>query len=172
AGGEAADGDDESRSEDRELPLAPERAEALFLRRRGAVASAGRCLPRIAARDGGAVERRVELVLLEPEPVAQSASGATAPRTSLEPLLDARCLAVQVRPLVVDRRDHRQRLERVARLGAGTAGAEVALERAQRAVGRPAPRHAARTATNQRPAKSVSPPPSSAASPSGVNQRL
>src|SRR5689334_21746287 len=64
ARGETADGDDQQRADDRELPLAPVRAQPPLLRRRRPVAAARRRLTRVAARDGGAVERRVELVLV------------------------------------------------------------------------------------------------------------
>src|SRR2546423_611885 len=90
----------------------------------------------------------------------------------LEPLLHPGRLAEEIGALLVERGDHRRRLERVAGLDAGSADAEVALERPQRPVGRAAPRHAARTATNHLPARRVSPPPSSAASPSALNHRL
>ena len=57
---EAADGDDQLGPEQAQLPLEPERAELLLARRRGAVARAGRRPARVAARDRGAVEGRVE----------------------------------------------------------------------------------------------------------------
>src|SRR5690349_9034026 len=75
-GGETTHRDDQPRLDQRELPVAPERAELLLGRRRPAVAPAARRLPRVAARDGRAVERLVELVLVEPEPAAQRAAGA------------------------------------------------------------------------------------------------
>src|SRR5205823_2993246 len=152
ARGQAADRDDQRRADDRELPLAPERAEVLLLRRRRAVAAARRRLARVTAGDRGAVEGLVELVLLQPEPPAQRPAGAAPPRPSLEAFLDARRLAEEVGALPVERGDHRQRLERMAGLDAGPADAQVALERAERAIGRTTPRHGLRTATNHRPA--------------------
>src|SRR5439155_24924331 len=145
---EAADRDDERRADDRELPFAPKGAEVLLLRRRRAVAAARRRLARVTAGDRGAVEGLVELVLLQPEPPAQRPAGAAPPRPSLEAFLDARRLAEEVGALPVERGDHRQRLERMAGLDAGPADAQVALERAERAIGGTTPRHGLRTATN------------------------
>src|SRR5207248_2432019 len=103
ARGQAADRDDERRADDREFPLAPERAEVLLFRRRRAVAAARRRLARVTARDGRAVEELVELVLLEAEPRAQRAAGPAPPRPPFEALLDARSLTVEVGALSVER---------------------------------------------------------------------
>ena len=138
---EPADRDDQARPQQLELPVAPERAELLLARRRRPVAAARRGAAGIAARDGGAVEGRVELVLVELEPAAERPAGAPAPRQPLLSLDDARRLAEQVRALFGARRPHGQRLERIARLDAGAAAGEVALERGERAVGRLAGGH-------------------------------
>ncbi len=61
---EPADGDDETRAQQPKLPLAPERAQPLLVRRRRPVAAAGSRAAGIAPRDRRAVERGVELVLL------------------------------------------------------------------------------------------------------------
>src|SRR5215216_3313667 len=91
--GQPADGHDQARPDELELPAAPERAELLLTRRRGAVAAAAPGLARIAARDRGAVEGRVELVLAELEPPPQRAAGPAAPRAPLFALDRARRLA-------------------------------------------------------------------------------
>src|SRR5205085_1897123 len=83
-------------------------------------------------------------------------AGAAAPRASLRALHDPGRLPEHVRALAVERREHRLRLERVTGLDAGAADTKVALERGERPVRRPPPRHAARTATNQRPAWTIS----------------
>src|SRR5207247_3335808 len=54
-----------------ELPVPPELAELLLARRRRPVAAAGRCPAGIAARDRGAVERRIERILVQLEPAAE-----------------------------------------------------------------------------------------------------
>src|SRR5215217_6558041 len=133
---EPADGDDEARAQQSQLPLAPERAEALLLRRRRPVAAAGRRAAGVAARDRRAVERGVELVLLELEPPPEGLAGAAAPRPPFLALQDPRRLPVQIRALAVrPRRDHRERLERVAGLDARAADRLVALQRRERPVG-------------------------------------
>src|ERR1700759_582483 len=76
---EAADRDDQTWAQQLELPVAPERAELLLMRRRRPVAASGRRTARVAARDGGAVEGAVELVLGELEPAAQRPARAPAP---------------------------------------------------------------------------------------------
>src|SRR5215211_6360789 len=158
--GQPPDGHDQARPDELELPAAPERAELLLPRRRGAVAAAAPRLARIAPRDRGAVEGRVEVVLAELEPPPQRAAGPTAPRASLLALDRARRLAEHVGALALVGLDDRERLERVARLDAGPADSLVALQRGNRAIARAAARQE-RTATNQRPANSVFPPPSS-----------
>src|SRR5436309_685655 len=74
---------------------------------------------RVAARDRGAVERRVELLLLELEPAAQRAAGPPPPRQPLLALDHARRLAEEVRALPGTGHPHGQRLERIAGLDAG-----------------------------------------------------
>src|SRR5262249_20993388 len=149
-----------------QLPIAPKGAELLLRRGRRAVAAAGRRLARVAAGDRGAVEGGVELVLVELEPAAESPAGAAAPRQPFHALDLPGRLAEHVRALSRVRLHDRQRLERVARLRARPADAVVALERSRRAIARVPARHAW-TTTNQFPAKTVRPPPSSAASSSG-----
>src|SRR5581483_4373313 len=169
--GEPANGDDQPRPEQAELPLAPERAQPLLGRRRRPVAPAGRRPAGVAARDRGAVERLVERGLVEVEPAPERPARAAAPRPTLDALEQTGRLADEVRELPRAPLEDRQRLERVAGLGARPAPAVVALERGERAVARAAPRHAA-TSTNQRPSWSTRPPPSSARSPPAVKNRL
>src|SRR5918996_4201948 len=158
-----ADGDDQARAQESQLPISPEGAERLLLRRRQPVAPAAGQAPGIAARHGGAVERVVELVLVEPEPAAEGLPGAAAPRPELLPLEHARRLPEQICPLILATLEDGHRLERMAGLEAGAAGAGVALERAERPVRGAPPRHDA-TATNQRPEGRTRPPPSSSSS--------
>src|SRR3954466_14028433 len=180
AGCQAPDGDDQPRAEELELPVAPERAEHLLARRRRAVTAAARRLAGIAARDRRAVERLVELVLVELEPAAEGAARAAPPRQAaglfppraphrrgLDSFLPPRRLPEDVRTLAAIGLDDRERLEREARLDARPADAVVPLQRRERAVAR-APARQERTATNQWPAKRISPPPSSAARSSAV----
>src|SRR3954469_17327163 len=162
AGCQAPDRDDQPRPEELELPVAPERAELLLARRRRAVTAAARRLAGIAARDRRAVERLVELVLVELEPAAEGAARAPPPRQALDSFLHSRRLPEDVRTLAAVGLDDRERLEREARLDARPADAVVPLQRRERAVAR-APARQERTATNQWPAKRISPPPSSAA---------
>src|SRR5207253_2950700 len=150
ARGEAAHRDDQARPDEAPLPFAPEGAELLLTRRGRAVAAAAACLAGVAPSDGGAVERRVELVLVELEPAAQSTARAAAPRQALHAFLHSRRLPEHVGALPLVRLDDRERLQRVAGLDAGAADAVVALKRGQRSVARAAPRQE-RTATNQRP---------------------
>src|SRR5204862_7773370 len=76
---EPAHGDEEPRAQQLELPLPPEGAELLLAGRGRPVAAAARGPPRIAAGDRGAVEGRVELLLVETEPASQRLAGAAAP---------------------------------------------------------------------------------------------
>ena len=62
--------------------FAPDRAELLLAGRWRAIAAAGGRPARIAAGDRRAVEGRVELILVHPEPTAQRSAGASAPRSS------------------------------------------------------------------------------------------
>src|SRR5262245_16999809 len=154
-----ADRHDQPRPEQPELPLAPERAQLLLAHGRRPVASTRRRPTRVAARHRGAVERRVERVLVEPEPPAQRLPGATSPRTPLLALEDAGCLAEDVRLLAG------VPLEPKPGLGARPARTIVTLERRERPVRRAAPRHTGeRTTTNQFPPNTTSPPSSSASS--------
>src|SRR5688500_5121563 len=166
-----ADRDDQVWAEQLELPVAPEPAKLLLARRRRAVAAARGGAAGIAARHRRAVEALVELVALESKPAPQRRARAAAPGQALLALDDSRCLAEQVRALSAARRPHRPGLEREAGLDAGTADRRVALERGERAVRALADAHA-RTTTNQRPSWRISPPSSSAASPSPVKYRL
>src|SRR5207247_6489640 len=139
---ETADGHDHPWAEQFELPVPPELAELLLARRRRAVAAAGRCPAGIAARDRGAVERRIERILVQLEPAAERPAGTAAPGQPLLALDDARRLSVHIGALICERRAHGQRLERVARLGARTAAREVALKRGEGAIARLADGHA------------------------------
>src|SRR5215470_3051146 len=78
--GKAADGDDQARADQAELPVAPEGAELLLAGRRRPVSPARGRLARIAARDRGAIEGGVELVLVELQPPAEGSAGPAAPR--------------------------------------------------------------------------------------------
>src|SRR5215475_5808542 len=158
--GEAADGDDQLRVDETELPIAPEGTQLPLTWCRRAIAPPARCFARVAASHGRAVEGRIELVLIELEPAAQRPARASTPGQALQALVGARRLAEDVRALAFVRLDDRERLEREAGLHAGAADAVVTLERDDRAVARAAPGQE-RTATNQCPPKSVSPPPSS-----------
>ena len=90
---EAADGDDETGLQQAELFVPPALAEPLLLRRRRSVAAPGGGPARIAARDRRAVERRVELVLVQLEPAAQRLARPAAPRPALLSLDDPRAPA-------------------------------------------------------------------------------
>src|SRR5215218_9278301 len=168
---EAADGEDELRTDQAQLPLPPERAELLLARLGRAVAVSGGRFPGVAARDRHAVERRVELVLVQLQPPAERAAGAAAPRQPLLALEHAGRLAVDVRALAGVGLDDGERLERVAGLDAGAADSVVALEGGDRAVRRTAPRHGEATITKYRFACSTR-PPSSFARSSGTKTRL
>src|SRR5579862_1314222 len=133
---EPADGDDQPRPEQLELPVAPEGAELLLPRSRRPVASAGRRPAGIAARHRGAVEGRVELVLLELEPAAKRPAGAAAPRQPLVSLDHTGRLAEEVGALPGAGRVDGEGLEWIAGCRARAAAGEVALERRERAVGR------------------------------------
>src|SRR5262249_12950031 len=135
---EDADRDDQLRPQQRELPLAPERAEPLLLRARRPVAAARGRAARIAARHRCAVERAVEGVLVEVEPAAERAAGAAPPRPALGALDRARRLAEEVRALAAARRGDRERAERMPGLPARAAPPLVAAERVERAVRRAA----------------------------------
>src|SRR5712691_3559009 len=104
---EAADRDDEARPQDPQLPLAPERAELLLAERRRAVSPAGRRAAGIATRHRGAVERRVELVLVQVEPAPERFARAATPWPALLTLDDTGSLAVHVRALVEVLVEHR-----------------------------------------------------------------
>src|SRR2546430_2749526 len=81
-----ADGHDQLRPQDLELPVAPELAQLLLARRRRAVAASGRRAARVAARHRGTVESLVEGLLVELEPAAQRAACPAAPREPFLPL--------------------------------------------------------------------------------------
>ena len=92
------------------------------------------CLPGIAARDGRAVEGRVEPLLVHVEPAAKRLARAAAPRAALDTLDDPRRLADDHRALARAAFEDGQRLERIARLDAGAADAVVPLQRGERPV--------------------------------------
>ena len=139
---EPADRDDQRRAQELELPVAPELAELLLAGRRRPVAAAGRRPARVAARDGGAVEGRVELVLVQLEPAPErlrrrgrARAAAPRPRRSRAP----------------GRRCTRAGRRRPSTTGSDSSGypastqarqrAVVALERGERAVRRATARH-------------------------------
>jgi hypothetical protein len=97
-GCEAADGDDQLWTEEPELVLAPAGAEAPFGRCRRAVAAAAGPA-RITPCDGGAIEGRVEGVLVELEPAPQRPPCTAAPGRALLTLDDPGRLTVEVRAL-------------------------------------------------------------------------
>src|SRR6266542_742677 len=137
---EPADRNDQGRPDDPQLPVAPERAELLLPRGRRAVTAPRRRAPGIAARHGGAVVRRVERVLVQLAPAPPGLSRAATPGATLLAFDDAGGLSIHVRPLVETLVAHGPRFEWIARLDAGAADAQVALERGERAVGAsPAP---------------------------------
>src|SRR5215470_14381825 len=96
---EPTDRDDQLRSQELELPVPPEGAQLLLARPRRAVAAAGGRAAGIAARYRRAVERLVELLLVELEPAAKRLACTAAPGSALLALDDARRLAVHVRAL-------------------------------------------------------------------------
>ena len=128
AGGEPTDGNDQPRPQKAQLPLAPERAELLLVRARRPVAAPSGRAARVAARDGGAVEGRVELVLLELEPTAQRLPRAAAPGPPLFALDNPGRLPEHVGPLTLGALEHGQRLERIPGLSTGAADPIVALK--------------------------------------------
>src|SRR5690348_8110175 len=132
AGGEARDSeqlpdrepshrDDQLRTQEPKLPVPPERAELLFARRRRPVAATGPCAPWVASGDGRAVERRVELLLVEVQPAPKRATCAASPRSALLSLDGPGCLAVHERGLIEAIVADRPRLERIARVHARAA---------------------------------------------------
>ena len=92
SGGEPADRHDQLRLQQPQLVVAPELAQVLLDRGRRPVAAAGRVAAGVAAGDGGAVEGRVEDVLVQLEPPAQRLAGSAPPRQPLLALDDARRL--------------------------------------------------------------------------------
>src|SRR6266545_1255148 len=91
ASGKPADRDDQPGPQQAKLPLLPERTELLLPRGGRPVTTAARCASGVAARDRGAVERRVELLLVELEPPAQGLASSTTPGAC--PSMYARCPA-------------------------------------------------------------------------------
>src|SRR5262249_45733550 len=116
--------------------------------------------------DRGAIEGGVELVLVELEPAPKRPARPASPGEAFLPFDGARGLPEDVRTLARVGLNDRERLERIPGLLAGSADAAVVGEGSRSAVARPSPSHAS-TATNQRPAKSVRPPPTSSASDPG-----
>src|SRR5437763_13979701 len=98
---QTADRHDELRAEKTKLPLAPERAKFLLLRRGRSVTFACLRAPGIAAGHGRAVERRVELALVHLKPAAECSSCLAAPRPPLLALDDPRRLAEHVSALAL-----------------------------------------------------------------------
>src|SRR5262249_42442237 len=112
-----------------ELCIAPTAAQAPLDGRRRAVASTRGGPSRIAAGHGCAVERHVELVLVQPKPAPQRHARATPPRHPFCSLDDAPCLTEEVRALAVAGRADRARLEWIARVQARATATECALHR-------------------------------------------
>src|SRR5207342_2689613 len=107
---------------------------------------------RVAARHRSAVERRVELVLVKPEPSAEGLARSAAPRPPLLALDHAGRLTEDVRLLPGMPLEHGGRLDPKTRLGAGATPTVVTLQRHERPVRRAPPRHPReRTTTNQFP---------------------
>ena len=127
-GGQPAHDDDQSWTQQLELPLAPERAELLLPGGRRPVAAAGPRAPRVAPRDRGAVEGVVELVLIHAEPAAKRLARTPPPRPALDSLDHPGRLAEHVRTLAGVPGDDRKRLDRISGLGTGPAAAVVALQ--------------------------------------------
>src|SRR4051794_31940464 len=144
AGSQASDRDDQRRPDQLELPLAPERAELLLPWLRGAVAAARRSLAGVATRHGGAIEGRVEFVLVELQPPAEGPPCATPPGKPFLALDNAGRLAEHKGPLAFVGLHDRQRLERIAGFDAGPADPIVTLKRSHRAIARAPARHLAR----------------------------
>src|SRR5712691_8729200 len=172
ADGQPADRDDQLGTQELELPLEPERTELLLAWGGRPIAAPRESVARIAARDRGAVEGPVEGALVEAEPGSQRLTGATPPGSPLRGLYHPGRLAEHVGALAGTPLEDRGRLERVARLDAGSTGPVVSLQREQRAVARASPRHGETTATNQRAACRTRPPPSSASRSSGSKTLL
>src|SRR5437879_1830449 len=128
---ETPDGNDQPGTQQAQLPLPPERTELLLSRGRRPIASASRCPPGVTTRHGRAIERLVELVLVQLQPAPQGLPGPPAPRAALAAFDDARRLSEHVRPLTLAPLEHGERLERVSRLFAGAAQSVVPLARGQ-----------------------------------------
>src|SRR6185503_11671860 len=131
---EASHRDDEPRPHEAKLPVEPEAAELELSSARRPVSAPTGVPTRIAARDGRAVERRVEALLVYLEPAAKRLSGATAPGAPLGALDHPRCLAHDHGDLPCSAFEDRQRLELVPGLSAGAADAVVPLKRGERPV--------------------------------------
>ena len=123
---------DQPRPKEPKLPLAPELAQLLLASRGRPVAAASRRTARVAARHRGAVERRVELVLVHRQPAPQRLPGAPAPRPSLLSLDHSRRLSEDVRPLARMPLEDRERLDRDTppRRTRGNGGCHAAARRA------------------------------------------
>src|SRR5437879_3767378 len=112
--GQAADRDDQSGPDQPKLPVPPEGAELLLARSRRPLASSRRRLARVAARDRGAGDGAVDLLLLGLEPAAKRPAGAAAPGPPLLAFDYAGRLAEDVRALADVRLDDRRRLQWIA----------------------------------------------------------
>src|SRR5262249_57795628 len=95
-----ADGNDEARAQDAQLPRVPERAELLLPRARRPIAPSGRRAARIAARHRRAAERAVKRLPVQPQPTPERLAGTSAPRPALFAFDEARRLPVHVRALI------------------------------------------------------------------------
>ena len=122
------------------------------------VAAAARARTREAAGDGGAVEAAEELLLVESKPPAERPAGASLPRQTGLRLDSAGRQPEEVGRLARRPGDDGARVDRVAGREATAAPQVVALESADRSI---AAQRGERTTTNQSPAWSTSPPPSS-----------
>src|ERR1700746_808707 len=139
---QAADRNDQLRSHDPQLPVTPKLAKLLLAWSGRAIPAAEKRPTRVTARDRRAVERRVELFLVELEPAAQRSARATAPRASFLAFDESRRLPVHVGALIDTFIADRPGLEGKSCFDARPAHAQVALQRLQRAVRRTTTRQA------------------------------
>src|SRR5262245_39542148 len=100
----------------------------------GPPSRAGEVLPRVAARDGHAVERLVEDLLVEAEPAAQGFPRTAPPRAQLHTLDDPGRLTDEERTLTRVPLEDWVRLDSEAGLRARPAGAVVALQGGKRPI--------------------------------------
>ena len=131
--------DDQPGPEQLEFPLEPEAAELELARARRPVATSAWVPPGIAARDGRAVEGRVEPLFVQLQPATKSLARAAAPRTALLAFDDSWRLPDDDRALTRAPFEDGQRLEPIARLDARAANAVVALQRRERSISSASP---------------------------------